>query len=155
MLVQPVELPRILGHIAYLNLVNVREDSARQRLMTALKKNGQVDPARGSLRGRTRRVVDQANRNRSAMLDKVRAIWITGFLQRSLFHETRIILGLSDRPGRSSPATGSAGQVPDQSERPLLPRTRVVDVFDTVDRALLILGAARPRQDQPAPGAGP
>src|SRR5262249_41613982 len=45
----------------------------------------------------TWRAAEQANRNRSAMIERVRAIWITGFLQRSLFREVRILLGLSER----------------------------------------------------------
>ena len=37
-------------------------------------------------------------RNRSRMLEKVRKFWITGFLEHSLFHETRILPVLSERP---------------------------------------------------------
>ena len=50
-----------------------------------------------------------ADRKRVAMIEKVRTIWITGFLQKSLFQETRIILGLSS-PRGSCPAPGPAGE---------------------------------------------
>ena len=40
----------------------------------------------------------RALRNRRAMIEKVRSIWITGVLERSLYHETMITLGLTERP---------------------------------------------------------
>ena len=81
-----------------------------------------------------------ADRNRDAMLKKVRNIWITGFLERSLFQETRILLGLSERPDAVARPSDLLVRRPDQVERPLPPGTQVVDVFDDMDRALLILG---------------
>src|SRR5262249_56129982 len=88
----------LLGHLADLDLVGADADTTRHRLMTTLLKHGQVDAPTLALVGRTRRVVEQANRNRSAMIEKVRTIWITGFLQQSLFQEVQILLGLSERP---------------------------------------------------------
>src|SRR5262249_45211226 len=41
---------------------------------------------------------DLASRNRRAMIEKVRAIWITGVLNESLYKETLIALGLTKRP---------------------------------------------------------
>lgn len=41
---------------------------------------------------------DLNKRNRQAMLEKVRAIWITGILQQSLYNETLIALGLAEQP---------------------------------------------------------
>ena len=58
---------------------------------------------------RPRSVVEQADRNRSAMLQKVRTIWIKGFLQKSLFEETRLLLGLSELPDAVAPPDGPAG----------------------------------------------
>ena len=80
-------------------------------------------------------------RNRSKMLEKVRKIWITGFLERSLFHETRILLGLSERPDAVARPLDLLVQRPDQGERPLPPGMQVVEVFDAMEQALLILGA--------------
>jgi hypothetical protein len=140
-LVTPCELPRLLGHLAYLDLVGTDEDTARQRLLDTLLKRGKVDASKLVLRGRTRRVVEQAQRNRSAMLEKIRTIWISGILQRSLAHETRLLLGLSERPDAVARPLDLLVQRPDQVERPLPAGTRVIDVFDDMGQALLILGA--------------
>jgi hypothetical protein len=45
-----------------------------------------------------RRLDDLESRNRRAMIEKVRAIWITGVLNESLYKETLITLGLAKRP---------------------------------------------------------
>jgi len=140
-LVAPCELPRLLGHLAYLDLVGAGDDTARKRFLDALLKHGKLDRSKLLLHGRTRRVVEQANRNRSAMLEKVRNIWITGFLQKSLTYETRILLGLSERPEAVARPLDLLVQRPDQGERPLPPGTQVVKVFDEMGQALLILGA--------------
>jgi TIR domain/NACHT domain len=140
-LVAPCELPRLLGHLAYVDLRGSKDDAARERLMASLVKHGKLGVTKPALAGRTRRVVEQANRNRSAMIEKVRTIWITGFLQQSLFHETRILLGLSERPDAVARPMDLLVKRPDVVERPLPPGIQVVDVFDSVDRSLLILGA--------------
>jgi hypothetical protein len=93
----------------------------------------------------SRRVVEKAHRNRAAMIEKVRTIWITDFLQQSLFREVRIILGLSERPDAVARPLDLLVRRPDQGDRPLPHGTEVVDVFDSMDHSLLILGA---------PGAG-
>jgi hypothetical protein len=79
-------------------------------------------------------------RNRSKMLQKVRTIWITGFLQKSLFQEVRIMLGLSERLDVVERPMDVLVRRPDQGERPLTPGTRLVDFYDEMDRTLLILG---------------
>jgi hypothetical protein len=86
-----------------------------------------------------------ADRNRASMLEKVRTIWITGFLDQSMFRETRIVLGLSERTDVLARPLDLLVKRPDEGERPLPSGTEVVDVYDTMDGALLILGA---------PGAG-
>jgi eukaryotic-like serine/threonine-protein kinase len=87
------------------------------------------------------RLAAGADRNRTAMIEKVRTIWITGFLQQSLFHETRVLLGLSERTHAVARPLDLLVKRPDQAERPLPTGTQVVDVYDTMDRSLLILGA--------------
>ena len=79
-------------------------------------------------------------RDRSRMLEKVRKIWITGFLERSLSHETRILLGLSERLDAVARPMDLLVQRPDQGERPLPPGMQIVEVFDAMEQ-LLILGA--------------
>jgi hypothetical protein len=46
----------------------------------------------------TPRPVDAASRNRRAMIEKVWATWITGFLQPSLPQDILLDLGLTERP---------------------------------------------------------
>jgi hypothetical protein len=92
--------------------------------------------------GPTRRPATGANRNRVAMLEKVRKILNTGFLDHSLFQETRILPGLSERPDAVARPMDLLVKRPDRGERPLPYGTQVVDVYDTLDEALLIHGAA-------------
>jgi TIR domain/NACHT domain len=140
--VAPIEIPRLIGQLAYLDLVGVGDDAARQRLLGILLKHGQVDASKLALVGRTRRVVEQANRNRHAMIEKVRTIWITGYLRKSLFDEVRAVLGLNERPDAVVRPMDLLVKPPDQGERRLPSGTQVIEVFDTMDRSLLILGAA-------------
>ena len=86
---------------------------------------------------------EHPDRNRSRMLEKVRKMWITGFLERSLSHETRILLGLSERPDAVARPMDLLVQRPDQGERPLPPGMQIVQVFDDNEQ-LLILGALAP-----------
>ena len=88
---------------------------------------------------RPRSVPSGNPRNRSRMLEKVRKIWITGFLERSLSHETRILLGLSERLDAVARPMDLLVQRPDQGERPLPPGMPIVKVFDAMEQ-LLILG---------------
>ena len=89
--------------------------------------------------------VDPASRNRRAMIEKVWAIWITGFLQPSLPHDILLDLGLTERPAMVTRALDLLVQRPDLADHVQAPGTQLVDVFERLDRALLILGA---------PGAG-
>src|SRR5262249_23040618 len=70
-----------------------------------------------------------------------RAIWITGFLKHSLFREVRILLGLSERPDAVMRPFDLLVQRPDEGERPLPSGAQIVDVYDSMDQSLLILGA--------------
>jgi NACHT domain len=100
--------------------------------------------AESALRGAAvhpKRPIEQADRNRRSMIEKVRTIWITGYLQKSLSHEVRILLGLSERPDAVARPFDLLVMRPDEGERPMPVGTRVVDVYDSMDEALLILGA--------------
>jgi eukaryotic-like serine/threonine-protein kinase len=88
---------------------------------------------------------DPASRNRRAMIEKVWAIWITGVLQPSLPHDILLDLGLTERPAMVTRTLDLYVQRPDPVDLLQAPGTRLVDVFDRLDRALLILGS---------PGAG-
>jgi eukaryotic-like serine/threonine-protein kinase len=88
---------------------------------------------------------DPASRNRRAMLEKVWAIWITGVLQPSLPQDILLDLGLTERPAMVTRVLDLYVQPPERADQVQVPGTRLLDAFDHLDRALLILGA---------PGAG-
>jgi eukaryotic-like serine/threonine-protein kinase len=79
------------------------------------------------------------------MLEKVWAIWISGFLQPSLPHDILLDLGLTECLAVVTRTLDLYAQRPDLADQVQAPGTRLIDVFDRLDRALLILGA---------PGAG-
>jgi predicted NACHT family NTPase len=66
-------------------------------------------------------------------------------LQPSLAHDILLDLGLTERPALVTRALELFVQRPDLADQVQAPGTRLVDVLDRLDRALLILGA---------PGAG-
>jgi hypothetical protein len=82
-----------------------------------------------------------ADRNRAAMIEKIRAIWITGFLHKSLFQEVRILLSLSEKPDAVERPLDPLVKRPDEGERPLPAGTQIIKVFDDSNKSLLILGA--------------
>jgi DNA polymerase III delta prime subunit len=84
-------------------------------------------------------------RNRRAMIQKVRAIWVEGLLRRSLADIVRIELGLAERPDAVSMPVHIHIHDPLHPPQSLPPGTEIVDLFDRFGGALLILGA---------PGAG-
>lgn len=87
----------------------------------------------------------QAAYNRRAMLEKVRLIWIDGVLNASLYKETVIALCLHGYVQAIVPPLDLVMRRPRRADQLLPPQTHIVEVFDTVGGALLILGA---------PGAG-
>jgi hypothetical protein len=88
---------------------------------------------------------DRAGRSRRDMLEKVWAIWIRGFLQPSLPHDILLELGLDERPAMVARTLDLYVQRPEYAHHVQRPGMRLIDIFDRLDRALLLLGA---------PGAG-
>lgn len=86
-----------------------------------------------------------AERNRSRMLQLVKKTWIKDVLERSLYRETLIDLGLEDRPDAVQRPWDIQVQMPNQTARMLAAGTRPAHVFDDLNGAFLILGE---------PGAG-
>jgi DNA polymerase III delta prime subunit len=87
----------------------------------------------------------QQQRNRRAMLAKVKAIWIDGLLEQSLAKELRIALDLTEQPDAVNLPLNALVQELKYPPRKLPPGTPIIEVFDQMRGALLILGA---------PGAG-
>jgi len=82
----------------------------------------------------------RAQRNRRAMLELVRNTWVKGVLEQSLHGAAMIELGLEERADAVERPWDIVLQMPDRPNRELPPGTKIVDVFDQMNRALLILG---------------
>ncbi|RLI48451.1 MAG: hypothetical protein DRP09_21450 [Candidatus Thorarchaeota archaeon] len=82
----------------------------------------------------------RALRNRQAMLQLVRNTWIKGVLEQSLHGAAMIELGLEERAEAVERPWDMVVQTPDQPKRPLPPGAKIADVFDEMNRALLVLG---------------
>jgi hypothetical protein len=93
----------------------------------------------------TTRLAPADRRNRSAMLQKVRAIWVRGLLEHSLADEARIALDLEERPDTVHLPLNAQVQELRRSARMFPSGTPTADVFDALGGELLILGE---------PGAG-
>jgi len=83
----------------------------------------------------------RAQRNRRTMLQLVRNTWITGVLEQSLHGAAMMALGLEERTEAVEHPWEMILRASGESNQPLPPSTRIADVFDSMDRALLILGA--------------
>jgi flagellar biosynthesis GTPase FlhF len=84
-------------------------------------------------------------RNRRAMLAKVKTIWIDGLLEQSLAKELWVALNLTEQPDAVNLPLNALVQELKRPARPLPPATPIIEVFDQMGGALLILGV---------PGAG-
>src|SRR5581483_5448562 len=78
--------------------------------------------------------------NRRRMLRRVRALWIDGVLDHSLYHATLITLGLQKRPDAVINPWRLGVQESDLPPRPLPDGARITNVYDEVGGELLILG---------------
>jgi eukaryotic-like serine/threonine-protein kinase len=87
----------------------------------------------------------QQQRNRRAMLTKVKTIWIDGLLEQSLAKELRIALDLTTQPDAVNLPLNALVQELHHLPRALPAGTPIIEVFEQMGGALLILGA---------PGAG-
>jgi hypothetical protein len=74
------------------------------------------------------------------LLSRVRDFWIKGFLARSVHNAVLIELGKEEMPGAIDHPWDIVLQLPDQPGKPLPHGKPVVDLFDEMGRALLILG---------------
>jgi serine/threonine protein kinase/GTPase SAR1 family protein len=90
-------------------------------------------------------VSSTAQRNRKALLRKVRSFWIEGVLEHSLHGATLMTLGLQAQPDAVANPWHLVLQQPETTPQPLPAGTRITQVYDATDGELLILGA---------PGAG-
>lgn len=81
-----------------------------------------------------------ALRNRKAMLEKVKNTWVKGMLEESLHGAVLIELGLQERKELVARPWDMVLQTPEKPDRSLPTGTNIVDVFDEMSQALIILG---------------
>jgi eukaryotic-like serine/threonine-protein kinase len=84
-------------------------------------------------------------KNRHKMLEKVQIFWVKGVLENSLHNALMIELGLETRSIAIEQPWNLLTQLSDHSPQKLPENTSILDVYDQVNRSLLILGE---------PGAG-
>jgi MFS family permease len=82
----------------------------------------------------------RALRNRRTMLELVRNTWVKGVLEQSLHGAAMLELGMEERAEAVEHPWDMVLQMPDRPNRVLPPGTRIIDVFDEMNGALLILG---------------
>ncbi|NET05025.1 MAG: NACHT domain-containing protein [Symploca sp. SIO2B6] len=89
----------------------------------------------------------QEYRNRQALLNKVNTFWVKGVLEKSLYNQVLIELGLEERPDAIANPLSVIVETEDSSPQPLPAGTKIIDIFNQIGagRTLLILGE---------PGAG-
>ncbi|HEX2907554.1 MAG TPA: NACHT domain-containing protein, partial [Phototrophicaceae bacterium] len=79
-------------------------------------------------------------RNRERMLQKVRDFWVKGVLEKSLYAEVRLELGLEYRPGAVENPWDTVLQHAQYGDYQLPPSAKAADVFHDLNGELLILG---------------
>jgi eukaryotic-like serine/threonine-protein kinase len=120
----------------------IKDQLRADRVRVEDEPNDDVQPATVAAPSR---LSPQEQRNRRAMLSKVKTIWIEGLLQQSLAKELRIALDLTEQPDAVVLPLNALVQELRHPPRPISAGTPIIKVFDQISGALLILGA---------PGAG-
>ncbi|AOY82996.1 NACHT domain-containing protein [Moorena producens JHB] len=84
----------------------------------------------------------QEEHNRKALLAKVKNYWIKGVLEKSLYHQVLIELGLEERPDAIPHPLSEISEIDEDSPQPLREGTKVIEIFDKIGTGatLLILG---------------
>jgi DNA polymerase III delta prime subunit len=82
----------------------------------------------------------QERRNLRILLEKVRQFWVEGVLEKSVHGALLIELGKETRPEAIEHPWEMVMELPDQARQTLPPDEKIGDIFDEVNRALLILG---------------
>jgi GTPase SAR1 family protein len=147
LLLKPCQPPLRIAYLSYADFSDPQQHPSQlRRLLATLQ--GCVRPA--DLGPTLQRLLPDDlltpdQRNRRAMIRKVRLTWIAGVLDRSITTDTRIVLGLQNRPDAVIDPIDLVVQRPNRRPEPLRPGTAIIDVYDQLMSALLILGA---------PGAG-
>jgi primosomal protein N' len=82
----------------------------------------------------------RALRNRQAMLQLVHNTWVKGVLEQSLHGAALIALGMTEQARAVEHPWDMVLQAPEKPDRNLPPGTQMINTFDEMNQALLILG---------------
>lgn len=142
-----------VGDVAGKDVIKLHINISRLNTVVGDYVEGNIDRRQGTFIdqqtviniARSSQLTPQGQRNRQAMIQKVRTIWIRGLLERSLEREVRIALRLTEKPEAVEFPLNVQVQELQQSPRSLWPDSSICSVFDELGQALLILGV---------PGAG-
>ena len=147
LLLQPCQPPRRIAMLTYADFTQPQQHETQlQRVVDAIGGRLRLTDLGSPLHRLLPINRDaQADRSRAAMLNKVRTIWIDGVLNQNLTDETRIALALTEKADAVLWQRDFVVRHTRAAPRRLAPDTPIIDVFDDLDGALLILGA---------PGAG-
>ena len=87
-------------------------------------------------------LTQQEYRNRQALLTKVKNFWVKGVLEKSLYNQVLIELGLEERPDAITNPWNAILETGESSPQLLPEGTKVINIFDQIGagRTLLILG---------------
>ena len=163
--VRACDVEGLLGGIVYIDLVDVDENAARERLLAGVQRErakptraprfpepshrsvktpplfpSSSPPALKTYLIQTQSGDEWFRRNRHKMLENVRHTWIEGLLEPSLSDLARIDLGLEPKPDAVDRPFDLFVQRPKQRAHPLPPGTPISQIFDDARNALLILG---------------
>ena len=126
-----------------------RADKARE-LVALLNRQGRIAELEATLArprsvaSRIRHALDGDQqrdlRNRQAMLQLVHNTWVKGVLEQSLHGAALIALGMTEQAEAVEHPWDMVLQAPDQPDRTLPPGTKIINTFDEMNQALLILG---------------
>ena len=108
-------------------------------LLTIVVRLRQVVSGKGEADGET---TDErrAQRNRRAMLTLVKSFWVEGVLEQSVHGAALMALAMEVKPDAVEHPWGMVLNTLGQPSRPLARGTRILEVFDELNGALLILG---------------
>ncbi len=74
------------------------------------------------------------------LLRKVKTFWIEGVLEKSVHNAVLLELGKETRPEAVEHPWGMVLELPDQTNQVLPPGTKIIDIFEKMNRSILILG---------------
>ncbi len=84
---------------------------------------------------------DKEHRDLLILLEKVRQFWVTGVLEKSVYDELRVELGLEQEQDAIDHPWSQILEVPGQSAEEVPSARSIASIFDETGRTLLILGA--------------